>query len=396
MGEYPKLWEKIRAVQRRVGLLRVEVSTIGALAWASAVALIALVLHKLGWMDSIWVATGFIAAAGLLVGVALGVLRWPNLLEAAALADRRLGLKERLSSALCFLANGEQNSFVYALVEDAQDQAHRVRPSRDWPQRLPRSAKWLGMGAVAFIALTFVPRMAVLRSEEEMATRRVLRREGKRLEKLAKELRAKAESKNLKTTKKLAKDLEKLAKELARAKMTKKKALLKMGQLTQEMKEHQKLLAWKRTQRSMSRALADVGKAKLDSGEAKEAANALSEAKLKEAADKLKELAEKLKREDLSQKEKEKLAQDLKKLASSLDGSPLGGLASQLGAAAGALAEGDQKQAASALNDAADSLQSAAQQQGEQESLSEMADEAMMAQSSLASAGQPCPTHGGG
>jgi len=396
MGSYGILIEKIRAVRWRVGLQRVQASVVGALAWASAVALVLLGLYKLGWIEPIWPATALVAVLGALVGLALGVSRWPHLLEAAALADERLNLKERLSSALHFLAAGDGSPFVPALVRDAETAAERIRPAEAWPMQVPRSSRWLGLGAAAFLGLTLAPRVVSPVAAQKGAVKRTMRAEGQRLQKIAKDLRAKAEAKDLPTTKKVAQELEKLGKELARAKLSKKQALLKAGELTKKIQDEQKRLAWQNSQQSLAKPLADLKLAKMESETGKSAARALSDQKLQQAADKLREAAQKLKDNKLSEQEKQKLAQDLKKMASTLQNSPLGQAASELAQAADSLAKGDQKGASDALSKASQSMSSAAKSQSESEAMSQMADESQMSQSTLSQADQPCSKCGGG
>ncbi len=388
------LIETLRGVRRRLAALRLLECVVAALAWAALTAVLVLAIHKAGWLDDFWPW----AAAALICGIAGGILwAWvsrPTIPDAAVAADERLGLKERLSTALQFLGGGP-SPLVPALAADAEAAARTIDPRQAWPVRAPRQWRMLAVAGAVFVGLYFVPQQSLLISPGRRAVKETMKREGKRLQKIAKDLRAKATARDLKTSKRVAKELEKLAKELARAKMRKKQALLKTGALTRKISEEQKRLAWRNTRQTMRAALSKLGKVPLESKAAKDLARSASQRDLEQAAAKLKELAKKLQRGDLTPDEQKKLAKDLEKLSAQLAGSPLGAVASSLSDAADALSSGKCRKAAAALQQASQQASAAAKQMADQQTVQSMADEAKMCQQAIAQADQPCPHCGG-
>src|SRR5687767_3809611 len=95
--------------------------------WASAHALLALLLwatilvalHRLGWIAR-GAAMG-VGAAGLACALGYVLLRARAIapMRAAQLADRRLRLSDRLSTALSFLAEPQRSALMEAAIADA-------------------------------------------------------------------------------------------------------------------------------------------------------------------------------------------------------------------------------------------------------------------------------------
>ena len=98
-----------------------------------------------------------VAVAGVLA-LGLGLARWPGQMAAALRADSRLGLEERLSSAL---AVGE--SPMAALVRaDATRHVQGVEAGAWFPVRCPAAARALPLLAAVLVIAVLVPELDVL------------------------------------------------------------------------------------------------------------------------------------------------------------------------------------------------------------------------------------------
>jgi hypothetical protein len=100
----------------RLGLERLVVAALrGAIAASLALIVVALVC----WLtaaDRIWL---WLAAAPLLAAVGFGIVRWPSRLQTAVVADRRLALEERLSTAVELSQSARGGRYDEVQIRDA-------------------------------------------------------------------------------------------------------------------------------------------------------------------------------------------------------------------------------------------------------------------------------------
>lgn len=115
----------------RLGCERVAHAAIRGIL-ASAVALIALSLAL--WLTAIDRTWLWLAVAPLLASLTYALLRWPSPLETARVADRRLGLDERLATAFELSQAVPSGRFDLVQIRDAVARATTLRPagSRTW------------------------------------------------------------------------------------------------------------------------------------------------------------------------------------------------------------------------------------------------------------------------
>src|SRR5207249_3413607 len=132
-----------------------------------------------------WLAA--VLLAGAVVGAGIGWTRRVTLMDAAQLADRRLDLKERLSSGVDFLERGEVHPMVAAQLADAAEHSTRLRPAEVFPHRFPREWRLLAGSLLCLLALLYLPSLPFLQSPQKRAERAAMRREGVRIQALAKE-----------------------------------------------------------------------------------------------------------------------------------------------------------------------------------------------------------------
>ncbi|MFP4057215.1 MAG: hypothetical protein ACLF0G_10130 [Candidatus Brocadiia bacterium] len=96
--------------------------------------------------------------AALLGGLATAWARWPSRLAAALAADARLGLEERLSTAMA----APQGLMADLLRRDAERHVSGADPHREFPVRPPGGARILIAGAGALLVALLLPQMDLL------------------------------------------------------------------------------------------------------------------------------------------------------------------------------------------------------------------------------------------
>ena len=130
--------------------------------WAGAVCLL-LAWSKVRPTGNVAFIAGCLGAGAVLVGCTAWAVRRPGIVEVARLADARLGLDERLASALCFA--GAPGDMEARLRADAARAALRHKPAEAFPlgrhQRLAITATVAGLVAVT-LAVTPNPQASAL------------------------------------------------------------------------------------------------------------------------------------------------------------------------------------------------------------------------------------------
>lgn len=331
-----ELEAKLRAVTRRM----VGVAFLGALTRCLFYALC--LIAALAVVDRL-VYTGLpvvTASVGLLVACLPAAAAWTwlrriNRLRAAILADQKLGLKERLSSALALADSSEP--MVPELLEDALRHVRRLDVTRAVPFRLPREARFMAIPLVCSIAvLSIMPQMDLLgmraRAARLKADQQEIQKQAENLERQIKKLKAAAEDKKLENLAALVSKMEMAEKNLKAPKADRGSAMLELAKLSDEIRkekeklgglgEMQKMLgAMEPFKTELANALADG----LNAGDLKQAANALD--KLQNAlkagdlnADQIKELAKELEAlaKGLDPKQAAELNKRLKELANAM------------------------------------------------------------------------------
>jgi hypothetical protein len=338
--------------------------------------------HRFFIVDAPWWSPVVLIVAALLIGVRNGTVARAGAFDAALDADRVLGLDERLSSALAFAQPelvrraqrhqygndwtaharsvlfprvtyhtahvGATTPLVPALVEDAAARARVLDPKRVYPISFDRTAKALTAATAAFVIFSLMPNIDWMRAPEQRALAGVLNREGKELEAVAKEVRAKKEIEEQAEAKRMAKKLEALGKQMQRGRMSKKEALLSMGQLRQELEK----AAGSQQQNSggvgnLEQIEQQLQKEAMQSMEGQQMQRELEKKQYEKAAEQLEKLADKIESGKMTQQEKEQAVNDLEK-------------------AAKALREAGNEDAARTLEEAAKNLRAQEQQTGQQ------------------------------
>jgi len=228
----------------------VRCAAFGALI-GEAAALIAVVLGHFDLLPD-WlmleILIPFCILAGVVIGSIVAAVKPISIMAAARIAETRLGLKERLSSALEFgTARSDRDPIPPILVQlqqrDAAMYATHIRPKEAVPFKWPWQLKALIAMTVVLIVAIIVPNLPMFVSPNERNERGIVNQEGKKLEQEARVIEKQANAQQLPHTKWAAQQMHRLAQQMTRGKMDKRQAFVKYGKLTQQIQNLQKQLA---------------------------------------------------------------------------------------------------------------------------------------------------------
>ena len=240
--------EALAQVTARLRLVRwVQHTSRGALGGV-AIALVAVACAHFDVLPD-WLPLEAVLPGVVLLGIAGGTittfLRPISLMDAARLAEARLGLKERLSSALEF-ERAPQGAIAPDAVllmrlqlEDAASHARSLKAVEAVPLRWPWEAKAV-LGGLAILALVlFLPTLPVFVPPSTLIERQIVHKTGDKIQKTAHLIQKQAEDQHLEGTRRTAAAMQRLGKRLATGKMDKKQAMVQIAKLTQQMKMDQ-------------------------------------------------------------------------------------------------------------------------------------------------------------
>jgi hypothetical protein len=249
---------RIQALRTRIRLLLAQRWAVRAVLIAAALAAsAALVLRQAGTpLPPEWLAPAFLfAAAG---GALWGWNRKISAMDAARLADQRLGLKERLSSGLEIAEGRCESPLAPALIEDAARHGALLQPAEVFPWRLPREGRWLALAAVLLAGVFVLPELPFFQSPREQAERAALRREGRRIESIAREVEKRKELGRAEVSRRVAENMRRLGIQMQRGQVDKKRAMLASNRLTNELKQAQRQAAGPQPAKTLAQAAADL------------------------------------------------------------------------------------------------------------------------------------------
>jgi hypothetical protein len=320
-----------------------------------------------------------VVAASLVVGYRNGRLQQRGSFAAAVEADQKLDWQDRLSSALAFTqpqavqrvrvekpsrewksrlraalfprmqmqTSGATmpTSLVPSLVEDAATRSSQLDPKVLYPTRFDRTTQLLVGVSLLLTAFVLMPDNPYFLSAEQKQLTKTLQAEGVKLQAVAKEIRKDEKAPQAQETKMLAKRLEDLGRKMQRGRLSKRGALLGMGELKRDMEKAQQndRRAASPDMQRMEEALKNT---QFESPAARQMQRDLQSGEVEKAAQELEKLAQKLEKGELSEQEKQQAANDLEKLAQQLrqqGGAQNEAAADQLEKAAQQLRQGNQQ-----------------------------------------------------
>ena len=429
--------QALAAVSARLRRLRwARHASRGALA-GIALSLVAVGLAHFDWLPDplpLEILLPALIALGIASGTVTALLHPIPLMQAARLAETRLGLKERLSSALEFersprtSLDSEAALLLRLQSEDAAAHARSLNAAEAVPWRWPWETK-AAMGGLLLLALALVlPNLPVLVPPQLRVERQIVQKTGDILDKKATVIQKQAELKHLEGTRKMAADMKRLGHKLATGKLDKKQAMVQMSKLTQQMRQAQQKAA-QGTPGAGEKSLAQAGQqlsqslaagAKSAGGqgapkpgdpkqgfnvptngqknsaspsshpsttpEVQKAAQAMRQNDTQALSEQLRQLADKTASDKLSPAEQQQAAADLQKLSDALKDTPMPETQKHTQAAADALKRGDKQAAASEMRKAADAAEREARAQADQQAMQDAQSAAEDAQSQMAGA----------
>lgn len=336
-----RLRSRMRRVETVRRLLRCQLPALGALA------VLVLADHLFVIPFDVWRVGQILAGAAFVAGLAWSFRRRPSLIEAAAGADQRMQLRERISSAMFFLDS--EKAMDQALIEDAQSRAATLRPAEVFPYPFYRELRWL-LALVAAVALieAFMPHMLLFgpRSAAGQDANAVpiaaeqAKQTARELTEMKQKLEERTALQDPLELKKVEKDLAELQKEFEQQKLDSVTALAKLSKLSDEVKRRKADLAEK------AKSLENV-RAPENARFTKELAKDLEAGNFENAKKELEQIKSQLQNAKLSEQDKQKLAEELAKLAEQLKDNPQ--LAEKLKQAAANMKEGSAMKAADNL-----------------------------------------------
>jgi hypothetical protein len=342
------LRDRVGQLRRRVRLLVTARWVFAALVVVSVLCSLLVIGDRLEWINAPPEYLAGLLALGALIGAAVGFTRPVSMMDAAQLADRRLGLKERLSSGIDFMERGAGDAMTAAQLADAAQHSSRLRPREVFPFRVPREAKFFAASLALLFGLVFVPELSIFQSPKVRAQKAAMKQQGEQIEKLAKDYKKRVGQKNADITKRIAANMQALGKEMRRGRISKKQAMLRMSKLSKEMRDAQRQLAMANMPRSLDQA-AQVLKKQAENTQRQggnpmaakmmaDMAKALENKDYDAAAKTLQQLAQKLQNGDMKPGEAKAAADALSKMAEAMKGTQLDAAAKQMQEAAKRLA----------------------------------------------------------
>lgn len=245
----------LKRIRQRIRLLLIEKHALMLGAAGAGLGVVLLLLSR--WNYSLGEPPVLIGAvlAGLLAGVVWGTLRRLTPFAAARAAERRLELKERLSSAVALSSSDDE--MVQALVEDAGGHIAGIRPKDVFPHRFTREMGAFAIAVVVLLGLFYIPQIPTLQSPTRREEVKVMKEEGRKLRKLAKESIKHVSPQNEEIIKRVALNMEKLGKKLEAGRMNRKQAMVAIKKLSKEVQKAQDQIA---ARNKSPKSLAQAGK----------------------------------------------------------------------------------------------------------------------------------------
>ena len=251
------------------------------------------------------------------LAIVLALIKPVSRLQAAIAIDDKLGLHERLSTALTVSEIDEPS--YRAVVTDAQRHANEIKPVKHFPLEFPKETRWLPVPAIALIGIWGLMPTFDLFSREADAIAKAKEREAMKIEAetlkaRSRQLRKRMEKVQSEKTKKLVQQLYKASNVLKKAK-DKKEGFLKLSEVGDKLKNRQEelkkiLAANKRFQPgSLARKTRELQDA-LSHGDYAKAKSELEKIK--------KELREKAKKGELSKDDLKGLSRELDALSKNM------------------------------------------------------------------------------
>lgn len=202
----------------------------------------------------------FILGAAILVGAcAREVLRPLSLAAAARVADQKLLLKERLSSAVEFGNNGDEVAMAGLVLRDAAKHAETLQAKEILPLHLPPSARWVLLMLVAIVGLAFVPEYRTPQFKQQERARKDVKQEGEKITRLVTKIEQKTKPAVLADMQKEVKALSDLGEHFKKVALTKEEVFRDLNNVADMIRKKQEELGENKEMRALNRKAAAAG-----------------------------------------------------------------------------------------------------------------------------------------
>jgi len=249
---------RLTGLRRRVRLLVAERAALAAGIWAAVVCLALVGLDKFRLARIEWYYLAAILALGLAGGWAWGFFQRLTTFEVARTAEKRLSLKERLSSAVALQRLSDQDDMVAALLRDAAERLRPVRPSRLFPRRFGRRGQVFLALLVALAAAVILPELSPFQSAATRRERARMSAAGERLVKLAHRLEKRPVPGRAKILKQIALNMKALGKDMQTGRATRKQAFVRLHRLEKQVKLAQRELSGPQGEKPLAQAATEM------------------------------------------------------------------------------------------------------------------------------------------
>ena len=260
-----------------------------------------------------WMPILLAIVSGPAAGCLFALLRPRELREAAVSIDRSCGLKDRVATALGFIAEGRGDNVIRNLqIEDAASHVAKIDPVEVAPIRAPKWWLWgLALTAAALVIgfLTAPPQKA----EATLTSNDVVSSQALRMNKELEELKQFNEKDGDTEIEKLLKELASKVEELKQPGVDPKEALAKLSEMEAALQEQQQQLS----DQNLEAALKEVGESLALAEPLQSAGEAMSNGNMEKAAE---ELAKAEEMPKLDRKTEKALTEKLNELAKKNNG----------------------------------------------------------------------------
>ncbi len=333
--EHQKLNQLLTGVRRQLFFKSLQSHLILAAVVVVPVAAL-LVAASQRWYHAKGILPIVLCATGVVIAFAV-IKAWLGLGEkvSSALAlDDRAHLKDRISSAYEFSAQGELDEATQVQVRDAIRHAESVDLKQVFQFRWPKFARWLPVAAILLVFSFLVPPIS---APALTKTDPLKRAQLEQLKDLQQEL--KEQEQQDPEVQEVLKQLERIHKQFEQGEISEREVMLQLGRLDENLRQKAMQMGVENLEAEMNTIVPHLASA----AATMEAAAALKENKMEKAAEELKKLADKVKQNKLDPKEQRELAVKFGVVSSKLGGKKDGSFGGDFGQASEALEKSDSK-----------------------------------------------------